>query len=78
MQKTQQGGVKVSFEYMNQEDTRRIKAAIVGAGYTMESLSKALKKSRATLSSRINGKTDFSKSEMEEIGFGSRLFLTCI
>lgn len=53
--------------YLTHADTLRIKAAIVGAGHNIGSLSKAINMSRETLSSKINGRSDFSRSEMEKI-----------
>lgn len=51
--------------YLSDEDTRRIKAALVSAGYTIASAASALGLSRVTLSAKVNGKSDFSRSEME-------------
>ena len=53
--------------YLTEADTRRIKAAIVGAGQTIGSVASAIGVSRATLSSKINGRIDFSRTEMEKI-----------
>ena len=53
--------------YMKTEDTRRINGLIVSKGYNIGSLAEKIGMSRATLSSRINGKTDFARSEMEKI-----------
>ena len=53
--------------YMTVEDTRKIKSYIVGAGYTISSLSNAIGMTRESLSSRINGKIDFSRMEMAAI-----------
>lgn len=53
--------------YMTKEDTRKVKSYIVGAGYTISSLSKAIGMTRESLSSRINGKVDFSRAEMSAI-----------
>lgn len=54
-------------KYMEPEDIRRFNSLLVAKGYNIGSLAKAIGMSRATLSSRINGKTDFSRSEMEKI-----------
>lgn len=54
-------------EYMRAEDTRRFNGFMVAAGYNIGRLAKEIGMSRATLSSRINGKSDFTRSEMEEI-----------
>lgn len=53
--------------YLSEADTRRIKAAIVGAGYTLSTMAQTLNMSRATLSAKVNGRSDFSRSEMEAI-----------
>lgn len=53
--------------YMNAEDTRRFNSFLVASGYNIGTLAEEIGMSRATLSSRINGKTDFSRSEMERI-----------
>lgn len=53
--------------YLSEADTRRIKAAIVGAGHSLASVADALGMSRATLSAKVNGRSDFSRSEMEAI-----------
>ena len=53
--------------YMKEEDTRRFNGLMVAAGYSIGSLADKLGMSRATLSSRINGKTDFARREMEQI-----------
>ena len=53
--------------YMTEENTRKVKSYIVGAGYTISSLLKAIGMTRESLSSRVNGKTDFSRREMSAI-----------
>lgn len=53
--------------YMNEEDIRRFNSYLVAAGYNIGTLAEKIGMSRATLSSRINGKTDFARSEMEKI-----------
>jgi plasmid maintenance system antidote protein VapI len=53
--------------YMTAEDTLRFKSEMVRAGYTIGTLAKALKVNRKTLSSRINGEVDFTRTEMEQI-----------
>lgn len=52
---------------MSCEDVRRFNSYLAAAGYNIGKLAKELGMSRATLSSRINGKTDFNRSEMEAI-----------
>ena len=54
-------------KYMRAEDTRRFNSFLVAAGYNIGQLAEEIGMSRATLSSRINGKTDFARSEMEKI-----------
>lgn len=51
--------------YLSPADTRRIKATMVAAGHSISSAAQALGVSRATLSAKVNGKSDFSRSEME-------------
>ena len=53
--------------YMKAEDTLCFNSFLVAAGYNIGTLAEEIGMSRATLSSRINGKTDFSRSEMERI-----------
>ena len=55
-------------KYMSRKNTLHFKGEMVRAGYTIGSLATELGISRSTLSSRINGITDFLKSEMERIG----------
>lgn len=54
-------------KYMRAEDTRRFNSFLVAAGYNIGQLAEEIGMSRATLSSRINGKSDFARSEMEKI-----------
>lgn len=53
--------------YMTQDETNRFKAYMVRAGYNITSLAKAIGVSREMLSTRISGKVDFSRSEMNHI-----------
>ncbi len=53
--------------YMSELDARRFNGFLVAAGYNVGTLANNIGVSRATLSSRINGKTDFSRCEMEKI-----------
>jgi len=55
----------MSFKYVTVEQSRRLKAKIINAGLDIGIVAKKMGISRATLSSRVNGKTDFSRSEME-------------
>lgn len=68
-------------KYMGENDIRRFNSFLVGAGYNISTLAAIMGMSRATLSSRINGHTDFTRREMEEIAtlFGkdaSEIFFT--
>lgn len=56
-----------STSYMSAEDTNRFKSYMVGAGYNMTSLARAVGMSREMLSFRINGKVDFGRKEMNKI-----------
>ncbi len=53
--------------YLTEADTRRIRGAIVGAGYSIATAADAIGMSRATLSAKVNGRSDFSRSEMESL-----------
>lgn len=53
--------------YLTTSETRYIKSVIVGAGYNITSLASAIGMGREILSARINGKTDFSRREMNDI-----------
>ena len=53
--------------YLSTSETRYIKSVIVGAGYNITSLANAVGMGREILSARINGKTDFSRHEMNDI-----------
>ena len=54
-------------EYMSESDTRRFNSFLVASGYNIGTLAADIGVSRATLSSRVNGRTDFSRREMEKI-----------
>ncbi len=54
-------------KYMNDEDMRRFKMYMAAAGCTITSLAKRVDMGREVLSTRVNGKTDFSRSEMIKI-----------
>lgn len=54
-------------QYMSEKDTLRLKSYMVAAGYNISSLAKRINMGRECLSSRINGKIDFGRSEMMEI-----------
>ena len=60
-------GIMDMKSYMTREETLHFKSEMVRAGFTVGSLALALNMSRTTLTSRITGKTDFSKLEMERI-----------
>lgn len=51
--------------YLNEVKIRKLKANIVAAGLDIGKVAQKMQISRSTLSARINGKTDFTKSEME-------------
>lgn len=53
--------------YMSEEDTRRFKSYMVGAGFSIKSLAENIGMARESLSARINGKVDFSRNEMINI-----------
>lgn len=59
------GGVFMKERLMSIERSRKLKSLIVKAGLDMSQTAEMMKMSRATLSGRINGKTDFSRVEME-------------
>lgn len=44
-----------------------LRGAIVSAGYTQRSLAKALNMSENTMNSKVNGKNDFTPSEITEV-----------
>ena len=54
-----------SNKYLSKEQTCQLKGLIISAGLDISKMADRMKMSRQTLSSRINGKIDFSKSEME-------------
>lgn len=56
-------GKEVNF--LDEKISRRLKALIVNSGKTMEQVAKEMHMSRPTLSKKINGKQDFSFSEMK-------------
>lgn len=48
-------------------NTMALKGAIVSAGHTQRSLAKALNMSENTMNSKVNGKSDFTASEIIEV-----------
>lgn len=54
-----------TFIYLTEKESRKLKALIVNAGFGIGIVAGKMGMSRATLSSRINGKTDFTRNEME-------------
>lgn len=54
-------------KYITEEEKNKIMAHIVGAGYNISSLASEIGMTRESLSSRVNGKVDFGKKEMEKI-----------
>jgi len=53
------------YTFISQEDSRKLKALIVENGLSIERVAKIMGMGRPTLSTRINGKTDFTRKEME-------------
>ncbi len=53
------------YSYLTEMEARKLKASIVEAGLDIGELAQKMQMSRSTLSARINGKTDFTRSEME-------------
>ena len=58
-------GVVFLVRYISNERTNKLKALLVSSGICMENAAEQMQMSRATLSSRINGQTDFTRREME-------------
>lgn len=54
-------------KYMALEETRKVKASFMEAGYSITSIAPKAEMTREKLSSRVNGNTDFSRSEMTRI-----------
>lgn len=54
-------------KYMTLAETRKIKACFAEAGYSIASIAPKADMSREKLSSRVNGNTDFLRSEMIRI-----------
>lgn len=53
--------------FLNEKETNFLKSLIMKNGMGIESVAKRMNMSRATLSSRINGKTDFSRKEWKHL-----------
>ena len=53
--------------YITEQEKRKIKSFIAGAGYTISSLACEVGMTRESLSARINGKVDFGRNEMSKI-----------
>ena len=53
--------------YVTEQEKRKIKSFIAGAGYSITSLAKEIGMTRESLSARINGKIDFEREEMNKI-----------
>ena len=51
--------------YIDIEMSRRLRSLLVSKGLTLREMSKKMGMSRPTLSTKINGKTDFTRTEME-------------
>jgi len=54
-----------AYLYLTEQESRKLKALIVNAGLDIGTVAIKMNMSRPTLSTRINGKTDFTRSEME-------------
>lgn len=54
-------------KYLSDFQKRKIMSHVVNGGYNITTLAKAIGMTRESLSSRINGKIDFSRTEMETI-----------
>jgi len=54
-----------AYLYLTEKESRKLKALIVNAGFDIGMVAIKMNMSRPTLSTRINGKTDFTRSEME-------------
>lgn len=52
-------------QFLDERMERKLKSLIVNSGKTMEQVAKEMHMSRPTLSKKINGKQDFSFSEMK-------------
>ncbi len=53
--------------YMSDAEVCRLKGAIVGAGYNIKTAAEKLDMTRMTLSNKVNGRTDFTRCEMEAL-----------
>lgn len=53
--------------YMSSTEVCRLKGAIVGAGYSIKTVAEKLDMTRMTLSNKVNGRTDFTRREMEAL-----------
>lgn len=53
--------------YMTTHEANRLKSYIVGAGYNITTLARAIGISRESLSARVSGKVDFGRTEMNDI-----------
>lgn len=51
--------------YLTEEEVRRLKSLIVNVGLNIGVVAIKMNMSRSTLSAKINGKADFTRSEME-------------
>lgn len=54
-----------AYIYLTEAESRKLKALIVNAGLDIGTIAVKMNMSRPTLSTRINGRTDFTRSEME-------------
>lgn len=51
-------------EYLPKEMTRKLKSLVILAGTNISEVATKMGMSRAVLSARLNGRTDFSRAEM--------------
>lgn len=54
----------MSASYLTPADTRRIKAAIIISGFSCKSLGQKIGVTNRTMSNKLQGHTDFTRSEM--------------
>ncbi len=54
-------------KYLSDSQKRKIMSCVVHKGFNITTLARAIGMTRESLSSRMNGKIDFSRTEMEAI-----------
>ena len=55
-----------SMKYLDEKMANRLRGLMAESGKSMEAVAQEMKITRATLSSRINGRRDFTRVEMEQ------------